>query len=160
MGIITLEKEKIIFQRRDELTVVEAYGKDCIRCRSTKNGKLSEESWTLLAPAEASEATVSGDSQCAVLTNGSVSVKVEAGNPWYGGVLTWYREGKQILHTKFEGDYTGRNVHTEGDHYQIKVIFDANPGEHFYGLGQEQEDIFDRKGSTRSEERRVGKECT
>ena len=148
MGIITLEKERIIFQRRDELTVVEAYGKDCIRCRSTKNGKLSEESWTLLPPEETSEAIISGDSQCAVLTNGMMSVKVEAGNPWYGGVLTWYREGKQILHTKFEGDYTGRNVHTEGDHYQIKVIFDANPGEHFYGLGQEQEDIFDRKGST------------
>lgn len=137
MGILTLEKEKIVFQRRDELTVVEAYGKDCIRCRSTKNGKLSEENWTLLPPAEESEAVVAGDERCATLTNGMISVKVEAGNFWYGGVLTWYREGKQILHTKFEGDYTGRNVHTEGDHYQIKVIFDANPGEHFYGLGQE-----------------------
>ena len=148
MGIIKLEENKIIFQRRDELTVVEAYGRDCIRCRSTKNGKLSEENWTLLPPIQEPECVVEGDSQCATLTNGMVSVKVEAGNPWYGGVFTWYRAGKQILHTKFEGDYTGRNVHTEGDNYQIKVIFDANPGEHFYGLGQEQEDVFDRKGST------------
>lgn len=92
MGIITLEEGKIIFQRRDELTVAEAYGKDCIRCRSTKNGRLWDESWTLLPPAGEAEAVVSGDGQCATLTNGMVSVKVEAGNPWYGGVLTWYRE--------------------------------------------------------------------
>ena len=50
MGKIRMEKNRIIFQRRDELTVVEAYGRDCIRCRSTKNGKLSEEKWTHLEP--------------------------------------------------------------------------------------------------------------
>lgn len=148
MGVITREKNRIVFQRRDELTVVEAYGKDCIRCRSTKNNRISEESWTLLPPREEAECTVEGNDSEAVLTNGRVSVKVEAGTPWFGGVLTYYRQGVRILRTKYEGDYTGRNVHTEGDHYQIKVIFDANPGEHFYGLGQEQEDCFDRKGST------------
>lgn len=148
MGVITREKNRIVFQRRDELTVVEAYGKDCIRCRSTKNNRISEENWMLLPPREEAECTVEGNDSEAVLTNGRVSVKVEAGTPWFGGVLTYYRQGVRILRTKYEGDYTGRNVHTEGDHYQIKVIFDANPGEHFYGLGQEQEDCFDRKGST------------
>lgn len=148
MGKIRMEKNRIIFQRRDELTVVEAYGRDCIRCRSTKNGKLSEEKWTLFEPDCEPECSVTGDEKTAILVNGRISVKVEAGEPWYGGLLTYYRDDRQILHTKFEGEYTGRNVHTEGDHYQIKVIFDANPGEHFYGLGQEQEDIFDRKGST------------
>ncbi|MDE6875464.1 MAG: hypothetical protein K2P87_13510, partial [Lachnospiraceae bacterium] len=68
MGILTLENQKIIFQRRDELTVVEAYGKNCIRCRSTKNSRLSDENWTLLAPAEEAEGVVTGDSQCATLT--------------------------------------------------------------------------------------------
>ncbi|MDE7298960.1 MAG: hypothetical protein K2N94_09070 [Lachnospiraceae bacterium] len=148
MGKITLEENRLVFERRDELTVLEAYGPDCIRCRSTKNARISEESWTLFAPKEGAVCTVSGDESNAVLTNGRISVRVEAGNPWYGGIVTFYRDGVQILHTKFEGEYTGRNVHTEGDHYQIKVIFDANPGEHLYGLGQEQEDFFDRKGCT------------
>ncbi len=49
MGKITREKNRLVFERRDELTVLEAYGKDCIRCRSTKNGKLIDENWTLLA---------------------------------------------------------------------------------------------------------------
>ena len=49
---ITVEQNRIIFERRDELTVVEPYGPNCIRCRSTKNCKLSEENWTLLPAKE------------------------------------------------------------------------------------------------------------
>lgn len=148
MGRIVVEKNRIQFTRRDELTVVEAYGKDCIRCRSTRNGKLSEENWTLLPAGEQADCVIAEEEGKATLTNGRMAVTVEAGNIWCGGIITYYRDGKQILHTKFEGDYVTRTQHTEGDHYQTKIIFDANPGEHFYGLGQEQEDIFDRKGST------------
>ena len=148
MGKIMVGKNRIQFTRRDELTVVEAYGKDCIRCRSTRNGKLSDESWTLLPAKEQTDCVITEEEGKATLTNGRISVTVEAGNVWCGGIITYYRDGKQILHTKFEGDYVTRTLHTEGDHYQTKIIFDANPGEHFYGLGQEQEDVFDRKGST------------
>lgn len=148
MATIKLEENRIIFQRRDELTVIEAYGKDCIRYRSTKNCRISDENWTLLPPTEDAECTVEGDENIGTLTNGMLSVKVDRGTPWYGGIITFYREGKKILRTKYEGDYTCRNLHTEGDHYQVKMIFEANEGEHFYGLGQEQEDVFDRKGST------------
>lgn len=150
MAKITLESDKIIFQRRDELTVLEPYGANCIRCRSTKNCRIAEENWTLLPPMSGTEYHIQGNEEEATLRNGMLSVKIEAGNPWYGGILTFYRKDKRILRSKFEGDYTCRNIHVEGDHYQVKAIFEANPGEHFYGLGQEPEDVFDRKGSTSS----------
>ena len=148
MGKITLLKDKLIYERRDELTIIEPYGRNCLRCRSTKNGKILDEDWTLLPPTEDAECIIEGDEKVATIKNGMVSARIEAGEIWYGGIISYYREDKMILHTKFEGEYTGRNVHVEGDHYQIKVVFDANKGEHFYGLGQEQEDQFDRKGST------------
>ncbi|MCI8308027.1 MAG: glycoside hydrolase family 31 protein [Lachnospiraceae bacterium] len=148
MGKITIYKDKLVYERREELTVIEPYGRNCLRCRSTRNGKILDEDWTLLPPADDAECVIEGDEKNATIRNGMVSAKIEAGQPWYGGIITYYRDGKQILHTKFEGEYTGRNVHVEGDNYQIKVIFDANEGEHFYGLGQEQENQFDRKGST------------
>lgn len=148
MGKITVCKDRLIFQRRDELTVLEPYGPNCIRCRSTKNAKISDENWTLLPPEDGAEYSITGDESAAEITNGMVKVKIEAGNIWYGGIIDFYRKDELILHTKYEGNYTGRNIHREGDHYQIKVIFDAYEGEHFYGLGQEQEDQFDRKGST------------
>ncbi len=148
MGKITICNDKIIFERRDELTVIEGYGKNCLRCRSTRNSKLSDEKWTLLDATDDNCVITEGDDKVAIIRNGMMSAKIEAGNPWYGGLVTYYRNDEPILRTKFEGEYTGRNVHTEGDHYRIKVIFEANKGEHFYGLGQEQEDQFDRKGST------------
>lgn len=148
MGKVRAEGKKLIFERRDELTVIEPYGENCLRCRSTKNGKILNENWTVLPPVTPDSCEIEGDEQKMKISNGLVSAVVEAGNQWYGGIITYYKGEKQILRTKFEGDYTNRNRHVEGDHYQIQVIFEANEGEHFYGMGQEQEDLFDRKGST------------
>ncbi len=148
MGKIVLGKNKLTFQRRDELVVIEAYGTNCLRCRTTRNSVVSDESWTLQPPLPVEDCVVEGDESFASITNGDMKATIEAGFPWYGGIVCFYRKGKQILKTKYEGDYTNKYVHTEGDHYAIKVIFEANEGEHFYGLGQETEDAFDRKGST------------
>jgi len=147
MGKITYEGKKVIFRRKDEVTVIEPWGEGCIRVRSTRNSRVSDEKWTVLDPTE-DHAIIEGDEHVATIKNGLLSVKLEAGNIWHGGVITFYRGDKVILRTKYEGDYQTRNIHVEGDHYRVKVIFEANEGEHFYGLGQEQEDFFDRKGTT------------
>ena len=99
MGKITILKDKLIFERRDELTVIEAYGENCLRCRSTKNSKLLDENWTLLPPASESECFVEGDEKVATIRNGMVSATIEAGQPWYGGIISYYRKDRQILHT-------------------------------------------------------------
>lgn len=148
MGKIVLEEKRLVFQRRDELVVIEPYGANCLRCRATRNSKISEENWTLLPPATEDSCRVEGDEKFASITNGDIKVTLEAGMPWYGGIICYYRKDKLILKTKYEGDYVNNYVHVEGDCYTTKVIFEANEGEHFYGLGQETEDAFDRKGST------------
>lgn len=102
MGKIRIEDKRLVFQRKDELTVIEPYGRDCLRCRSTKNGRISDEKWTVLEPVTQDECVVSGDEKKATIVNGMVSATIEAGNPWYGGIITYYRKGKQILHTRFE----------------------------------------------------------
>ena len=148
MGKIVIEHNKLIFQRRDELIVIEAYGKDCLRCRTTRNAMISEENWTVLPPATKEECVVEGNEAFATITNGDIKATIEAGFPWYGGILCFYRKDKLILKTKYEGDYVTKYTHTTGNLYTTKVIFEANEGEHFYGLGQETEDALDRKGST------------
>lgn len=148
MGKIVLENKKLVFQRRDELLVMEAYGKNCIRCRVTRNAKVSDEKWTLLDPVTEDACVVSGDEKVASLENGDIKVTIDTGFTWYGSIISYYRKDKLILKSKYEGDYVNNYIHTEGDHYTTKVIFEANEGEHFYGLGQECEVAFDRKGST------------
>ena len=147
MCIITIKDEAILFERRDETVLIEPYGDDCIRVRASKNSRLSDERWTLLEPVKAASCEISGDQKRATMKNGMVSVTVSTTNDW-GGELVFKREDRVILSTKNYGDYVMRYQHTEGDNYRIRYAFNANPGEHIYGLGQEQEDAFDRKGTT------------
>ena len=147
MGRITLNNNSILFERRDETVLIEPYGLNCIRVRSSKNARLSDEKWTLLDAKDNSVPEISGNERRASLKNGDISVDVSATNDW-GGELVFKRKGRVILSTKNYGDYAMRYLHTEGDNYRIRYAFNANHGEHIYGLGQEQEDAFDRKGTT------------
>lgn len=146
MAKIKILENSILFERRDELTVIEPYGVNCLRYRSTRNIKISDENWTLLPPATEDKCKIVGDESQATITNGDISVTMTAGGGWVGSSLTYYRKGKQILRAHDEGDPVTRFAHLAGNSYQVKAIFDSNPGEHIYGLGQEQEDQFDRKG--------------
>lgn len=147
MGRITLNNSSVLFERRDETVLIEPYGLNCLRVRASKNARLSDEKWTLLDAKDNSQPEISGNERHACLKNGDISVEVSTTNDW-GGELVFKRKGKVILSTRNYGDYSMRYLHTEGDNYRIRYAFNANHGEHIYGLGQEQEDAFDRVGTT------------
>ena len=48
MSIVTTSEKTIGFTMRDEIVRIEAYGKNCLRVRSTRNTYFSDEKWTLL----------------------------------------------------------------------------------------------------------------
>lgn len=143
--MLTVSQSRITLRTPHSLTVLEPYGPNCIRCRSTRNSTVSDEKWTLLDPLP-TQCTVEADEKTATLVNGDVSVVVENCGPWFPGRLTFHRKGKQILRQCHENDAENAFIHTEGDNYRTTVTFEANEGEHLYGLGQEQQDWFDRKG--------------
>jgi alpha-D-xyloside xylohydrolase len=145
MGVLSVRENRIIFQKRDELAVIEAWGADCLRFRSSPNARLTDENWNLLAqPQTSCSAVVEGDR--AVITNGKISAEM-----FPSGKVVYYKDGKEILaersemafHMKFR-DYRSLG----GDNHRATVVFQPCDKEHFYGLGQEQNDCFDLKGST------------
>ena len=69
MGKITKIKDGISFQIRDEIVCIEAYGENCIRVRSSRNSKLSDERWTLLE-AEKCSVSVEVNDEMGVIENG------------------------------------------------------------------------------------------
>jgi alpha-D-xyloside xylohydrolase len=145
MGKIIINKKSMGFTMRDEVVMIEAYGENCIRVRATRNSVLSDEKWTLLsAPSE--DCVIEGDENYAKLIAGILSVEIS--KTWNGYRLVLCKNGKEILTTMDEGDPVSRYRHVEGDHYSVKAIFEAKDNEHFYGLGQEEQDHFDRKGCT------------
>ncbi len=141
MGQISIGENNITFSMRDKLVCIEPYGSDSIRVRASRNTALSDETWTVIPPSEA-ECDITGDAGKAVLTNGSLSVELT--KIWCDYQLVFYKNNKEILRTRKEDDGIFR--HIEGNNYQVKAVFEANDNEHFYGLGQEQQSCFDRKG--------------
>lgn len=131
--------DNITFKTREELVCVEPYGTGIIRVRSTKNSRLSDEKWTVEEP-KTTVYKINGNS----LTTGTLNVRIE--RTYNGCVLIFSKDNKEILRTSEDGDPAIRYIHAGGDNYRIKVIFKSNPDEHFYGLGQEQQDFLDRKG--------------
>jgi len=134
MSKITALDNKILFQMRDETILIEAYGDNCIRVRASKNTILSDEAWTLLPPTESNPTIIPTDDGLYMLQNGMLSVKIS--RIWQACKITFYKNGQKILETREEGDSVRKYRHTEGSHYTIKALFEANPGEHIYGLGQ------------------------
>lgn len=60
-------------------------------------------------------------------------------------MLSFYKNCSLILRTHEEGEYTSKFEHIDGQNYRTRIIFDARDDEHFYGLGQEQQENFDKK---------------
>lgn len=145
--MLQVKNGKIILRAPHGMWQVEPWGENCIRCRATRNTRISDEKWTLLEAA-AADYTLTEEENKVTLQSGSLTAVVENCGPWFPGRITFYRRGKEILRTRTEGDAANMFIHTEGDHYRTAISFEANEGERFYGLGQEQQDHFDRKGSS------------
>ncbi len=147
MSKISAYKNGLLFEMRDETVFVEPYGADCLRVRATRNSQFSEEKWTLLdAEPSTSYVEIEENGNSGTIVNGKIKAVYRKG--WQQGNITFYRDDKVVLRTHEESDPVTRYAHVEGDNYRTKVIFDAREDEHIYGLGQEQQDFFDRKGCT------------
>ena len=92
---IKTDGKKLVFQSKYELMVIEPYGENIIRVRSTINRTFSEESYTLLPPTADEAVCVKIDENSAFIENGMLKVEANVQNG--SCVLTFYRSGKKIL---------------------------------------------------------------
>ena len=148
------EGNRIIWETAGELVYIEPYGRDAIRFRSSKSLRIDEAlNWTLEKPASPEGVIIEADDEKACMTNGKIQVTITG-----DGTVTYRntRTGKVLL----EEYWIDGRVHTaplrrareyrvtSGNQFKISLYFKAEPGEHFYGMGQDANDCFDLKGST------------
>ena len=141
---IELKNNKIYMTRAGEAVCVSACGKNSIRFQAAPSGKLIEQNWTLM-PQEV-PAKVWEEEDKAVLETGTMRAELT-----HDGKLTYFRDGKQILREQPEMTFNSgiRNYRNKGSHlWTVRISFEANENEHFYGLGHEPTDCFDLKGCT------------
>ncbi len=145
MGVLRAEGNRIVFEKRDELAVIEPWGRGCLRFRSSPNARLTGENWNLLVPEEASCEIVLEDKQ-ATITNGDLAATIHD-----SGRVVYYKNGRELIAERSEYAFNAKYREYRflgGDNHRATVIFEPYADEHFFGLGQEQNDCFDLKGST------------
>ncbi len=145
MSKITACDKSLLHLTRDETVLVEPYGDNTVRVRATRNGQIADERWTL-EEALPAEVEIAAEGGFASLKNGSLTVEMR--DDWGKCRLRFLRDGEEILRTREEGDSSTRYCYKGGDLWQVRALFEAREDEHFYGLGQEQQSYFDRKGSS------------
>jgi alpha-D-xyloside xylohydrolase len=143
-----------------ETLVVQAWGRDSLRVRSTRAGEVLDTDFALLEPQPVDvEITVDGDT--ATLVNGGITAVLRA----RGGFD--YQTGYDVFHCSVEfRDASGRTLLREisdggalkltarefrplaGGAHRLRAAFEPVAGEKLYGMGQYQQDILDVKGAT------------
>ncbi|MDE7327289.1 MAG: family 31 glucosidase [Lachnospiraceae bacterium] len=153
------ENGVLIARRNGETLRIEAWGKDSLRVRATMFSKFTGNDWALTEALEALAPTVEitgGDGEpSASITNGRIRATVN-----FAGVITFYRDGKQILQEYYRS-YGGtiskesrclKVINREwkgvigGSDYSLNLKFESNEGEKIFGMGQYQQSYMDLKG--------------
>lgn len=144
-----INDQKISWSYRGEHVLVEAWGTETIRVRASffkdidlyKDWNISEgiktDAYTLLIQEKA------------ILKNGDLSAQIE-GN----GKITFFYKNKQILKEEWIDEsclmppYQPARKYGEihGGTYSVECFFEANEGEHLYGMGQECHGCMNLKG--------------
>lgn len=139
-----LKNNRIYFTREGETGVISAALEGCIRFQATASAKLASQDWTMM-PKE-TEAQVWEEGGCAYLKTGDLKAKIEG-----SGRISFYRNDRLIISEQPEMTFgmhfrTYRSVGS--GLWKMRVSFEPNENEQFYGLGHERMNLFSKKGCT------------
>lgn len=131
----------ILFQRAGETGKISACGRDSIRFQATASGKLTEQNWTLIPQNIPAKVWLKEGN--AYLENGNMLAVMEP-----CGKVSYYYKKKKILSEQPEMTFnTGyRNYENKGSNlWKVRVSFEANETEAFFGLGHERMNCFNKR---------------
>lgn len=153
---IELKNNALVIRHQTERLLIQSWGQDSLRVRATKYMDFTGRDWALTEPIPELSPVVeiSEDGRSASITNGRVCATITP-----RGVLTFFRDGKQILKEYFrfyDGTVTKESHCLKiasrdwkpiiGGDYELAVRFNPNDGEKIFGMGQYQQPYLDLKG--------------
>lgn len=164
--MVSIVNERLIREYEGERMLIEAFGKNSLRVRVTRLKDFPEENWALIPQPEQNaritllqnekeaetqkfnaEERIVGDG--AVMENGRIRVTINKA----GKLIFENSDGKTLLRELEFGRHTSLGLHTRGlktisgGNFKAVMMFESDPGEKLFGMGQYQNGIFNLKGS-------------
>ena len=147
-------KDTIVFKKGNETLLIQGWGKDSLRVRSTTEPALIDQDWALTEKVSGNKVKLQVTEKYASLQNGKIEARVSN-----NGVLTFYKDGNVILHEYFRSYDPSASKHScctkiisrqyegiIGGDYKLTVRFEPNDNEKIFGMGQYQTPYLDMKG--------------
>jgi len=143
-----------------ETLVVEPWGADAVRVRSSRSGPVRDTDWALLAPSDGTAPSITIEGTHARLDQGRLSVFMtshQRHDAQVGYVVTTcsleFRDsaGKVLFRELDSGGALKLQARdfraiVGGDHH-LTASFESDPDEHLVGMGLYQQEVMDLKGS-------------
>lgn len=150
----TVEKNRIVFSRSNELVRITPCHKNAIRFEAFPDCREFDEDFTLMP--QTADAVIEDKDYCLFMSVGKLKIQLER-----NGKITFYNDGRVILEEKPELAFNDGYRHYERKEgaWSARITFKSNDGEHFYGLGHEPSNKFDLKGCS-FDIRHVNAKCT
>lgn len=142
---INIVNNIIHFMREGEIGTISAIKEGCIRFKATASMKLSDENWTLLPDTDCN-ARAWQEGNVTFLQTGNLKLRMED-----NGSVSYWSGDKLLIREQPEQTFGFgyRNYRSVGSGlWKIRVTFEANEQEQFYGLGHERMNVFSKKGCT------------
>ena len=142
---ISIVNNMIHFMREGEIGTISAIKEGCIRFKATASMKLSDENWTLLPDTDCN-AHAWQEGNVTFLQTGNLKLRMEE-----NGSVSYWSKDKLLIREQPEQTFGFgyRNYRSIGSGlWKIRVTFEANEQEQFYGLGHERMNVFSKKGCT------------
>jgi len=155
--VIEKKDNKLIFRYDAEKVWIEAWGKNALRVRSTKEAKMPDENWALLSGNNAqSEPVITVDENGGSIINGKIRAEISC----LGKIMVYNTAGKLLLeeYSRNRRDVLDKKcsaIEVEarefkpvpGGDYHLTMRFESlDKNEKIYGMGQYQQPYLDLKG--------------
>lgn len=150
MGVFTQKDNRIIWTGDGETLVVEAWGRDSLRVRSTVLGELADTRYALLEP-QSTRPVVTVTRDEAVIENGKIRAVLSNRNEWvtFCEISFFNADGSLLLKETNSRGALKLNPRAFkpiiGGDYRLTATFEAQADEKLYGMGQYQQEVLDLK---------------
>ena len=147
-------KNTLVFKKGNETLMIEPWGKDSLRIRSTLERNFEDNDWGLTQKINKGTAVICVNKDGAEITNGRLKACLNN-----NGVLSFYKDDKRIIHEYFRSYDPQATKHSNctkvvardwrgiiGGDYKLTVRFEPNDQEKIFGMGQYPVPYLDMKG--------------
>ncbi|MDO5135500.1 MAG: glycoside hydrolase family 31 protein [Eubacteriales bacterium] len=155
-GYFEQKGDALCYRYEAERLIIEPWGANSLRVRSTKLAEMPGEDWALLTPKDPGKPQITVREDGGEITNGRLRAEINL-----IGKLTFYNQKGEVLLEEYlrnRKDMFGStcsSLEVEarefkpiiGGDYRLSMRFVSNPREKIYGMGQYQQPYLDVKGA-------------